>query len=296
MKTLELDPSAVGALTGLPARARPRARRVGRQVLLTVALLTLLTMVLGPFIYSVDPLEQRLTARLAPPASEKAGRFYPLGTDAHGRDMLARTVSGMRISLMIGVLSVISGALVGVTLGLSAGHFGGRADRAITLLIDMQMSVPFLLLALILSAILGPGIRNTIVALTFTSWIVYARVVRAESLVLRECEFVQAARALGAAHARIMARHILPNVGSTVIVVGTLEVGRMMLAEAALSFLGLGVPPPAASLGRMVAQGQPYVFNAWWFSTIPGLAILVLVLLVVLLGEALRQRLDPRSF
>ncbi len=295
MKALEIDDSTPVPIAAGPVRARPRPPRVGRRLLMAGGLLALLAMVLGPLIYRVDPLEQRLPARLAPPASSSAGRVYPLGADAHGRDMLARTLSGMRISLMIGVLSVISGAMVGVALGLGAGHFGGRTDRLVMLLVDVQMSVPFLLLALVLSAILGPGIRNTIIALTLTSWIVYARVVRAESLALRECEYVQAARSLGAADARIMVRHILPNIGSTVIVVGTLEVGRMMLAEAALSFLGLGVPPPAASLGRMVAQGQPYVFNAWWFSTIPGCAILVLVLLVVFLGEALRQRLDPRA-
>ncbi len=264
-------------------------------MVLGLAVLMLGVVLFGPPVYGVDPLEQKLTARLAPPWSEKAGQFYPLGTDAHGRDLLARTLAGMQVSLLIGVLSVICGALVGVELGLAAGHFGGRVDRIIMLLVDVQMSVPFLLLALILSAILGPGIRNTIIALALTSWIVYARVVRAETLVLREAEFVLAARSLGAVHARIMARHILPNILTTVIVVGALEVGRMILIEAALSFLGLGVPPPAASLGRTVAQGQPYVFNAWWFSTIPGLAILLMVLLVVLLGDVMRERLDPRA-
>jgi peptide/nickel transport system permease protein len=133
------------------------------------------------------------------------------------------------------------------------------------------------------------------VALALTSWIVYARVARAQSLALRQCDYVHAAQALGATARRVMVRHVLPNILNTIIVVGALEVGRMMLAEAALSFLGLGVPPPQASLGRMVAQGQPYIFNAWWFSTIPGLAILGLVLLVVVLGETLRRRLDPRT-
>jgi peptide/nickel transport system permease protein len=209
--------------------------------------------------------------------------------------MLARTLAGTQTSLLIGVLSVLSGAGVGVSLGVMAGHVGGRADRIVTLLVDVQMSMPFLFLALVLSAVLGPGIRNTIVALALTSWIVYARVARAESLVLRQCDYVHAAQALGASARRVMVRHVLPNILDTLIVVGTLEVGRMMLAEAALSFLGLGVPPPQASLGRMVAQGQPYIFNAWWFSTIPGLAILGLVLLVVVLGEALRRRLDPRT-
>ncbi|MBI4608914.1 MAG: ABC transporter permease [Candidatus Rokubacteria bacterium] len=275
--------------------APPKPRRLRHRAVLALTALLVVVMVFGLRAYGVDPLEQKLAARLAPPWSEKAGQFYPLGTDAHGRDLLARTLSGMRVSLMIGLLSVLCGAVVGVTLGLVAGHFGGRADRGIMLLVDVQLSIPFLLLALILSAILGAGIRNTIIALTLTSWIVYARVARAETLVLRGSDFVQAARALGATDSRIMARHMLPNIASTVIVIGTLEVGRMILTEAALSFLGLGVPPPAASLGRMVAQGQPYVFNAWWFATIPGCAILLMVLLVVFLGDVVRERLEPRA-
>lgn len=294
MSVVEIDAATATSLA-LPTTGPRRRRRLGRRVLVGAGLLVLFTLAAGPLVYRVDPLEQRLTARLAAPATEKAGRFYPLGTDAHGRDMLARMLSGTQTSLMIGVLSVLSGATFGVSLGLVAGHLGGRVDRLVTLLVDVQMSMPFLFLALVLSAVLGPGIRNTIVALALTSWIVYARVARAESLVLRECDYVHAARALGATPRRVMARHVLPNILNTIIVVGTLEVGRMMLAEAALSFLGLGVPPPAASLGRMVAQGQAYIFNAWWFSTIPGLAILVLVLLVVFLGETLRQRLDPRT-
>lgn len=294
MSIVEIDAATATSLA-LPSIDRPRRRRFGRPALVAVGLLVLVALGLGPVVYRVDPLQQRLSARLAAPATEKAGRFYPLGTDAHGRDLLARTLSGTQVSLMIGVLSVLSGATFGVTLGLVAGHLGGRVDRFITLLVDVQMSMPFLLLALVLSAVLGPGVRNTVIALALTSWIVYARVVRAESLVLRDAEYVHAAHALGATRRRVIARHVLPNIFNTIIVVGTLEVGRMMLAEAALSFLGLGVPPPAASLGRMVAQGQPYLFTAWWFSTLPGVVILVLVLLVVFLGEMLRQRLDPRT-
>ncbi|MBI4245548.1 MAG: ABC transporter permease, partial [Candidatus Rokubacteria bacterium] len=165
--------------------AARKPRRLRHRVVLVLTALLLVVMAFWPRVYGVEPLEQKLGARLAPPWSEKAGQFYPLGADAHGRDLLARTLSGMRVSLMIGVLSVLCGAVIGVSLGLMAGHFGGRADRAIMLLVDVQMSIPFLLLALILSAILGPGIRNTIIALALTSWIVYARVVRAETLVLR---------------------------------------------------------------------------------------------------------------
>lgn len=294
MNALELDSSAV-SVDGLGDASGTRMRAAGRVVLLGLAGLLLAIVALGPTLYTVDPLKQSLSARLVPPWTEKLGVFYPLGTDAHGRDILARTLAGMRISLLIGIFSVLSGASLGITLGLAAGHFRGRVDRLVTLLIDAQMSVPFFLLALVMSAVIGPGIRNTIFALAVTSWIVYARVARAESLVLREAEYVQAARSLGSSHLRIMFRHLLPNVSNTLIVIATLEIGRMMLTEAALSFLGVGVPPPQASLGRMVAQGQPYVFNAWWFSTVPGLAILVMVLLVVFLGEMLRTRLDRRS-
>lgn len=270
-------------------------RRLRHRLVLALALLTLTVTVFGPWLYWVDPLEQKLGGRLVPPWSERGGQFYVLGTDPLGRDLAARTLSGMRISLVIGVLSVVFGALAGVALGLIAGYFGGRVDSLVMRLVDVQMSIPFLLFALILGAIIGPGVRNTIVALALTSWIFYARLVRAETLALRQIEFVQAARSLGASHARLMARHILPNVANTLIVVGALEVGRMILTEASLSFLGLGVPPPAASLGRMVAQGQPYVFNAWWVSAIPGFAILWMVLVIAFAGDALRERLDPHK-
>lgn len=279
----------------------PRGRLLGRRSVrqirhgIVLGLLALLVagVLLGPRLYTVDPLRQRLAARLTPVGSARAGEFYPLGSDGLGRDVLARAIAGAQTSLLIGTLSVLSGALVGVTLGVSSGYFGGWVDTVSMRLVDVQMSIPFLVLALILSAVLGPGIRNTVIALALTSWIIYARIARAEALALRRRDFVEAACSLGAGHGRIMARHILPNLANTLTVVATQEMGQMMLLAAALSFLGLGVPPPLASLGGMVKEGQAYLFTGWWISTIPGASIMLIVLLTVLSGEALREMLDP---
>lgn len=275
-----------------PPRRR-RVRRVRHGIAFGLLALLLAGIVVGPHLYTVDPLRQTLGARLTPLWTSRAGEFYPLGSDGLGRDILARAVEGAQTSLLIGALSVLSGALVGVTLGLSSGYFGGWVDGVIMRLVDVQMSMPFLVLALILSAILGPGIRNTIIALALTSWIIYARIARAEALALRRREFVEAACSLGAGHGRIMTRHIFPNLVNTLTVVAAQEVGQMMLLAAALSFLGLGVPPPLASLGGMVKEGQAYLFTGWWVSTIPGASIMAIVLLIVLSGEAFRETLDP---
>lgn len=275
----------------VPRRVAARSWR--RQVVVLWLVLVLALVTFGPLVYTVDPLEQRLPARLAAPGVTRADHFFPLGADALGRDILSRILHGARISLFIGGLSMLSGLVVGVALGVSAGYFGGQIDNAIMRVVDAQMSIPFLLFALILSSIVGPGIFNTVLALAFSAWITYARIVRAEALKLRGFEFVLAARSLGGSHVRIVMRHIMPNLANTLIAVAPLEIGRMILAEAALGFLGVGVPPPEASLGRMVADGQAYLFNAWWIAAIPGVAIMVIVLVVILNGEALRERLDP---
>lgn len=279
-----------------PRRRAPKhrsARHTRDRVALALLALLLGGIIVGPLLYAVDPLRQTLGARLAPFWTARAGEFYALGSDGLGRDILARTITGAQTSLLIGVLSVVSGALFGVTLGLSSGYFGGWVDAVIMRLVDVQMSLPFLVLALVLSAALGPGIRNTVIALAMTSWVIYARIARAETLALRRRDFVEAACSLGAGHGHIMTRHILPNLVNTLTVVATQEVGQMMLLAAALSFLGLGVPPPLASLGGMVKEGQAYLFTAWWISTIPGAAIMAIILLIVLSGEALREILDP---
>jgi peptide/nickel transport system permease protein len=242
-----------------------------------------------------DPYAQATSLRLKPPGTLLAdGAPALLGTDQLGRDILSRMIWGARVSLIVGGSSVLLGGLLGVVLGLISGYFGGWPDQLIMRVADVQLAFPSILLAIALAAVLGPGLENLIVALGLTRWVVYARLVRGSVLGVKEREFVSAARALGANHVRTMARHILPNVVTPVIIVGALELGRMIIAESSLSFLGLGVPAPTPTWGGMVADGRNYLHNAWWVSTFPGLAVSVAVLAVGLLGDALRDALDPR--
>jgi peptide/nickel transport system permease protein len=294
-----------GALgTAVAARA---ARSPARQTLvalvrerwsavsLVILALIVLAAVLAPLVAPYDPLDQDIAARLKPPmSSTDEGAFHLLGTDALGRDILSRLIYGSRISLVIGLASVVVAGSLGVLLGLVAGYAGGRWDGLIMRIGDIQLAVPFLVLALATVAVVGPSLTNLIVVLGVTGWVVYARVVRAETLSVREREYVQAARVVGAAPRRILWRHILPNVASSMIVVATLQVARMVLFEASLSFLGLGVPPPTPTWGGMVADGRNYVDIAWWVTTIPGLTIFVAVLAITMVGDRLRDVLDPR--
>lgn len=275
-------------------RRQRRWRAIYWWALCGLILLILFAGIVGPTLYGVNPLSQSLTNRLLPIWSSSSDQFYPLGTDELGRDTLARILVGIRVSIMVALTAVLMGAVIGATLGLVSGYFGGWVDTGIMRLVDMQMAIPFLVFAMVLSAILGPGLVNTIIALGVTSWVVYARVVRSEVLSLRTRDYVDSARALGASSGRVMLRHVFPNTINNLVVIATLEIGHMILIEAALSFIGLGVQPPAPSLGSMVARGQNYVFNAWWISTIPGVAILLVTLVFVLFGDALRDKLDPR--
>lgn len=275
-------------------RRRQRWRRIYWWTLTGLIVLIVLAGVLGPRLYGLDALEQSLGDRLLPMLSTSETGFHLLGTDALGRDMLARILGGVRISIMVASVSVMIGAVTGSLLGLLSGYLGGWVDALIMRLVDMQMSIPFLVFAMVLSAILGPGLVNTIIALGVTGWVVYARVVRSEALSLRSRDYIDSARALGASTPRVLIRHVFPNTINNLIVVATLEIGRMIIVESSLSFIGLGVQPPDPSLGSMVARGQDYVFNAWWVATMPGVAIVIVTLVIVLFGDALRDRLDPR--
>jgi peptide/nickel transport system permease protein len=242
-----------------------------------------------------DPARQSLLRRFTPPLWEKGGNAtYPLGTDQVGRDILSRLIHGARISLLVGVAAVVVSLAVGVSLGLLSGFVGGKVDTVIMTLVDITLSFPQILLALAFVAALGPSLITIIVVLGLTGWERYARVVRAEVLVLREKDFVEAARAMGAGTMRTLLRHVLPNTFSSIIVLSTLQVAQAILQEAALSFLGVGSGSAYPTWGQMIALGRDFVSVAWWLPTFPGLAILLTVLAINLVGDRLRDALDPR--
>lgn len=251
--------------------------------------------VLAPLLAPHDPARGNLGARLLPPAWMPGGAAgHLLGTDELGRDLLSRILYGSRVSLYVGMMVVFVATTLGTAAGLVSGYFGGRLDAAIQRLVDILLAFPYLVLAIALMAVMGPGLTSLMVALAYKEWVYPCRVVRAEVLAARHQEYVEAARAVGAGHAHILFREILPNVLSSVLVVSTLRVAWIILMEASLSFLGLGVQPPTPAWGSMVSAGREYLFQAWWVSTFPGLAILLTVLGINLLGEGLRDALDPR--
>ncbi len=249
----------------------------------------------APLIAPKSPTDQTLLARLSPPSlTDPTGSGYLLGTDRLGRDVLSRIIYGARISVFVAVVGVAISATIGVALGLIAGFVGGIVSTLIMRLTDIVLSIPFLLLAIAVVAVLGPSLLNLVLVLGFTRWIRYTRVTFAQTLSLKEAEFVQASRATGARGVRLLLRHIFPNTLAPVIVVATLELGLMIIFEAALSFLGLGVQPPTPSWGSMLAEGRNYVATAWWLAVFPGLAIMVTVLAINVLGDWARDVLDPR--
>jgi peptide/nickel transport system permease protein len=260
----------------------------------------ILLMVIGaaifaPYVAPHDPARQSLIRRFTPPVWAQGGNAaYPLGTDQVGRDILSRIVYGARISLVVGIAAVVVSLLVGVTLGLLSGFLRGRVDAVIMTVVDVTLSFPQLLLALAFVAALGPSLLTIIVVLGLTGWERYTRVVRAEVLTLREKDFVEAARAMGASPMRMVLRHLLPNTFSSIIVMSTLQVAQAILQEAALSFLGVGTGNAYPTWGQMIALGRDFVTVAWWLPTFPGLAILLTVLAINLVGDRLRDALDPR--
>ena len=262
---------------------------------LVVVAMVAFTAVFAPALSPFDPLEQDIGQRLKEPGWQDAqGRAHQLGTDHLGRDILARIIYGSRIALMVGLSAVLISGLLGMAIGLVAGYFGGRVDDFFMRLADIQLAFPFILLAIAVIGVLGPSLRNIIVVIGVSSWVVYARVVRGEVLSIREREFVQAAIAFGSRDGRILLRHVLPNAFTPWLVVATLDMARVIVIESALSFLGLGVQPPTPTWGGMLADGRVYLSTAWWLATFPGLAILVTVLGINLFGDGLRDTLDPR--
>jgi len=266
---------------------------------LTGALILLVvigTALAAPWVAPHDPAKQSLLRRFTPPVWQSGGNAaYPLGTDQVGRDVLSRIIHGARISLIVGVSAVIVSLLVGVTAGLVSGFIGGKVDTVIGTVVDVTLSFPQILLALAFVAALGPSLVTIIVVLGLTGWERYTRVVRAEVLALREKEFIEAARAIGVSRLRIIFRHILPNVMSSIVVLSTLQVAQAILAEAALSFLGVGSGRAYPTWGQMISLGRDFVNVAWWLPTLPGFAILLTVLAINLVGDRLRDALDPRA-
>jgi peptide/nickel transport system permease protein len=275
----------------MPAFRRHKTLWLGGALVL-VALVVALA---APWLAPMDPLEQRLRARLKPPIwAEGSVARHVLGTDEFGRDVLSRIVWGARVSLAVGVLVVIVAGPVGTLIGLLAGYYGGVVESVLMRLADAQHALPGILLAIVVVAMLGPSMLNLILVLAVTTWVVYARVVFTSARSVRERDYVHAAAALGASDARLMVRHVLPGAVSPIIVVSALQVGRVILLEAALSFLGLGVPPPQASWGGMLADGRNRLLVASWIATYPGLALALTVWGINMLGDGLRQLLDPK--
>ncbi|MEX2542008.1 MAG: ABC transporter permease [Trueperaceae bacterium] len=239
-----------------------------------------------------DPAQQSLPLRLSAPALDQG---HLLGTDQLGRDVLSRIVYGARVSLIVAAASVLIAGTVGVLLGAVAGYYGGWIDDVVSWLINVFLAFPFVLLALAVVAILGPGLINIIIVLGLTSWVAYARVIRSQVLSLRERDFIQAVRALGGRDDRIVLRHIIPNTLAPLIVIATFEMARMIIMESALSFLGLGVEPSLPSWGNMLADGRSYLAIAWWIATFPGFAIMLTVLSINILGDWLRTQFDPKA-
>jgi peptide/nickel transport system permease protein len=277
------------------ANRRGRSRRhwpalVGTGVLATVALVAAAAPLLAPH----DPAAQSLMLRLSPPLTSEGGHLYVLGTDQLGRDVLSRLVFGARVSLAIGVAAVAGSALIGIVAGLLAGFVGGALDALVMRLVELRLAFPIVLLALVVVAYLGPTAGNILLVLTLTSWPIYARTIRTSVLAIRHLDYVVAAHAVGGSAMRVLWRHIFPNVINPSVVLVSFELARIIILEASLGFLGLGVQPPVPTWGNMLADGRDYLEQGWWVAAFPGLAILVTVGSVNFVGDAVRDRLDPR--
>ncbi len=270
---------------------RSKLNLVGAFIVLIIIVLA----IAAPLVAQHDPIKQDLMQSLRPPAWEENGSLeHVLGTDQYGRDIWSRIVYGTRVTLAAAFLAALGAAIFGTTLGLLAGYFGGRMDALVMRIVDIQLGFPLVLLALTLVAILGASLQNLVIAMAVTGWMIYTRVVRGTVFSLKEQEFVTAARAIGASDARIIQKHILPNVITPVLVLITLEMARLVLMEASLSYLGLGVPPPTPTWGRMLSESRDYMIVAYWIVVFPGLAIMLTILGINFLGDGLRDALDPK--
>ncbi|RBL85116.1 ABC transporter permease [Streptomyces cavourensis] len=267
------------------ALSRNRLSWVGIGLLLVIVLAA----VLAPWLAPHDPLQQNIAYRLEPPSAE-----FWLGTDSYGRDVLSRLIYGARVSLLVGFVAILIAMCIGSALGILAGYVGGLVDQLIMGLVDVLLSFPTLLLGLMVAAMLGASLENLIIAIAITEIAPFVRVARAPTIALKQRDFVEAGRALGYGPLRLMGVHILPNMVSDVVVLGSLWMASAIRTEASLSFIGLGVPPPAATWGSMIREGFENILDAWWLTVFPSVAILLTVLALNLLGDALRDAIDPK--
>ena len=275
-------------------RVRVLPRRAGAILAAVLLMLAIGAAVAPQFFTPRSPYEQDLDRRLRPPVFLPGGGWDDvLGTDALGRDLLSRIINGARVSLAVGVMAVLVSGTIGVTLGLIAGYFGGILDDVVMRVTEVQLAFPFLLIAVVIVAVLGAGLRNIVFVLGISGWTVYARVVRGATLSLREREYVEAARAIGCSHIRILTRYLFPNVFGTVTVLATFALATFIIAESGLSYLGLGVQPPMPSWGVMLADGYIYLRSAWWLTVFPGFALMLTVLSINVIGDWLRDLMDP---
>jgi len=283
-------------LVPAPARVKTRRRRSARLVWLGAGFVAALLVIAAaaPILAPLDPIRQSLRGRLAAPTwNGTDGHAHLLGTDHLGRDVLSRVIWGSRVSLLIGFAAVLVGGVLGSAAGIAAGFSRGRADAIIMTLADAQLAFPFILLAIGIIAVLGPSFPTLVVVIGLSGWVSYARILRSQVLVLRSREFVESIHALGGSLLRVILRHVLPNVLSTIVVIATLELARAIVLEATLSFLGLGIQPPTPSWGGMVQEGREYLDSAWWISTGPGLVLMITSIVVSRTGDWLRDLLDP---
>ena len=302
--TVELTPAAPVKIARKARTASPQWRRAWRSMvrakwpLLAVIILVLVAVaaILGPWLAPLDPNRQNIILRLAPPLTEgRRGAMFWLGTDGLGRDVFSRLLYGARVSLLVGICSILVGGTIGVVAGLVSGYFGGWIDDVVMRLGDIQLAFPFILLAVLFLVVLGPGLLNIIIVLGIGQWVTYARIVRGQTLSLREKEYVEAARALGDSTMSVIFRTILPNIIAPLTVIASFNVASVILSEASLSFLGLGVPVSVPTWGSMLADSRDQLMaNKWWLALFPGMAIVLTVLSFNILGDWLRDFLDPR--
>ena len=270
----------------------------GNKMILFSSIILAITIFVGAFanfIVPFSPYDQDLENRLKPPLwRDKEHRIRFLGTDQLGRDVLSRVIYGVRVSLLIGILAVAISAVFGIVLGLIAGFYGGIFDDVIMRLADVQLAIPLILLAIAVIVVLGSSVKVLILVIGLTQWMAYARMVRGETLSLREKDFVMSGYAVGASDLRIITRYIFPNTLASLMVMITLNMALVIVLEAGLSFLGLGIQPPEPSLGTMLSESKNYLSRAWWLSTFPGLTIMIIIMGINLFGDGLRDVLDPR--